>query len=202
MEVIIKMGYWSGKGNGKGFYKRSCKDIKRFCGWNKIRKIYMASPDSETRLLVLTLIKTGGRISEVLDYTRDMFVLTTEFIRVYGLPVYKQHKNKSTGKKKKVFRNISIRRDEEMSAEFEEELNTVKDKLFSFKYSTAYKRIVKLDKDIFCHWFRGMRASQLAMEYRFGFGRLMRYFDWSEPETPLHYAKMDLIDLEKAMVRV
>jgi len=173
------------------FKKRSCRDvIKRFCGWNEIEKLYNNCRNKEQRLLVLTLIKTGGRISEVLRVTRDMFVVNPFFVNVYGMTVLKRGKPWT--------RMFPIKRDEPFTEEFISEIPD-SGAFFDFKYDKAYKIIVKLDSEWFPHRFRGERASQLVMEYHFDTFRLMKFFQWKKAETPTGYAMMDQKELEDAM---
>ena len=67
----------------------------------------------------------------------------------------------------------------------------------------AYLLIQKIGKlvgtPLYPHWFRGMRASQLASEYDFREASLLEWFQWEKWETAKKYAKLGPLGLAKKM---
>ena len=49
------------------------------------------------------------------------------------------------------------------------------------------------------HWFREQRASQLAREYRMTWEQLMKWFSWETQRQARKYGKTTEIDLVAAM---
>ena len=56
-------------------------------------------------------------------------------------------------------------------------------------------------RNLYPHWFRGMRAAQLRVEYNFTLGQLMRFFKWESIEMAQHYAGLSARDMAVAMER-
>ena len=91
-------------------------------------------------------------------------------------------------------------------------LSEVDDYLFPTNYPTerkwitpsrAYQIVTKVGKrlglDIWDHWFRGQRASQLASEYGFREAELDNFFGWKHPRTSRKYAKLATARQEELM---
>lgn len=56
-------------------------------------------------------------------------------------------------------------------------------------------------KNLYPHWFRGMRAAQMRIEYNMSADNLQRFFKWENAETALHYAGLSSMDLAQTMIR-
>ncbi len=56
-------------------------------------------------------------------------------------------------------------------------------------------------KNVYPHWFRGMRAAQLRVEYGLSAEDLMEFFRWESIEIALHYARLSSADLADTMIR-
>jgi len=182
------IGYWS----THAFSKRSCDtDIERFCGWNALSNLVESCKNSAQQLLVLSLFKTGGRISEVLSLDREMFDVQEKFVIVSGMPVLKV--------RRPMMRTFPIFRKERLTEELID-LLPHDGKLFTFKRCKAYKDIVSINQDWWPHKFRGERASQLVADYNFDTLKLMQFFEMQTPSTPTHYAKMSTKELQNAMM--
>ncbi len=67
----------------------------------------------------------------------------------------------------------------------------------------AYQLIAKigdrLNMELYPHWFRSQRASQLASEYDFREASLLEWFQWEKWETAKKYAKLGPLGLAKKM---
>lgn len=74
------------------------------------------------------------------------------------------------------------------------------DELWKDQYWQVYKRISSIDapphrmapkddngeqKNLYPHWFRGMRAAQMRIEYNMSADNLQRFFKWENAETAL-----------------
>lgn len=149
--------------------------------------------------LIATLFETGGRISEVLELTKDHFQVNGEFVRLYGIPVLKKGKNARPIDR---MRNIPIRLDDPLTAPMLEWLEKADgDKLFPRSRIWAWQEIQKVSDSWWPHRFRIERATQLVIECGYNVPLLMRFFNWSDTKTPTNYVRLDITDLETAMTR-
>lgn len=57
----------------------------------------------------------------------------------------------------------------------------------------------KLGMELWPHWFRAMRASQLASEYDLAEASLLEWFEWTKWETAKKYTKFGVLGLAKKM---
>jgi len=179
------------------------KIVKRFCGWKKLYRLYNDSPDDTSKLLWLSLFKTGGRISEVLTLEREQIEEKGDFILVLDMPVLKIWKKKGNVKvRQDVTRTVPIYRYEPLSEEWIE-LMPDEGKFFSFQYDKAYKIIRDLQKkpdekhgEWFPHRFRAERARQLVRDYGYDALELKTFFGWRRMAMPEHYAQPHLKQLE------
>ena len=84
------------------------------------------------------------------------------------------------------------------------------------QYWQLYKVIAKIDppdsplaprdkrgkkKNLYPHWFRGMRAAQLRVEYGLTADDLMEFFRWEDPEMALYYTSLTSYELAEKMIR-
>lgn len=106
---------------------------------------------------------------------------------------------------KNVYRTFPFPKAEPLVPSLEKSLEGLDGSIFDFKYSTAYKKVTKIGKElntwIPTHWFRAQRASQLAFEYGFREYELTKWFIWRDYETAFHYARMGYKELALKMVK-
>ena len=190
-----------------------------FCGWKTIRDIYEAAKGNRNKLLILSLMKTGGRISEVLDLTKSSIDYKTSerCIIVRNMRVGKKwYREKGKSITMNVTRSIPVLRSEELSDEWLDLVKRSRYQVMCYGRSvtkpmtriTAYGIVTATGRRVGVrvtdHWFRGMRASQLAEQYGFGVYDLNQYFGWG-PRNPRsmaeHYASLGWRGLEQRMLR-
>lgn len=205
------IGHWAGKGKwivkpnkkknvegikGTGeFQKRSVMiEVTSFCGWNMISDL-VKNNDKDTSLLVLSLFKTGGRISEVLSLTTEQFEITDDWLFIHNLPVLK----KRVKTFKTTHRDVAIVSSEQLNDMLLSQLPE-EGKLFNFKYDKAYKMITQLEGNWFPHRFRAERARQLIRDYGFDALLLKQYFNMERIDTPLSYANPDFEAVKRQML--
>jgi integrase len=72
------------------------KDVKTFCGWSILLKLVEACKKPIEKALISFLFETGGRVSEVLSLTIDMFSLNEEtdppIVIISGMPLRKRYR--------------------------------------------------------------------------------------------------------------
>ena len=72
------------------------KDVKTFCGWDILLELVEACGNPLEKALISFLFETGGRVSEVLSLTTDMFSIIEEtkppIIIVSGMPLRKRYR--------------------------------------------------------------------------------------------------------------
>lgn len=165
---------------------RSVRDYKVFCGWTRLRKS-LRNIDSETKLLVLSLFKTGGRCTEVLTLNRDQVDIMSDFVHVIDMPVYKRHLDYVPT------RSVTIYIHEPLTEEWIDLLP--QGEFFDYKYDKAYKLIRDIQKpenknhgEWFPHRYRAERARQLVRDYKYDFGLLNEFFGWAREATGKIYA--------------
>ncbi len=180
-----------------------------FCGWDTIKKMHEAAKNPRDAFLLLTLLKTGGRVSEVLN-TRwqaqgpgqelpafDMNASKHSVIVNY-MPLGKRKLKDDDGKHIFDVRDsFPVLADEPLSGLWVEYLNKGKDnKGFLFpsyessrappmSRATAWNIITDIGDRVGVrvsnHYFRGMRASQLVEDYDFDDKPLDQFFGWLKP---------------------
>lgn len=172
-------------------------EVTRFCGFNELENL-LVSIESDvkpsyiepTKLLVLCLFKSGGRISEVLSLNTRQFETTNDFLFIHNMPVLKKRSTRQID----VFRDVPILMTEELTDKLLSLLPN-DGRLFDFKYNKAYKLIASLEQRPdekhgawFPHRFRAERARQLIRDHGFDALLLKQFFNMSRIDTPLTYA--------------
>jgi site-specific recombinase XerD len=182
--------------------KRSVEIIESFCGWDFLLKLIDKCGSNRNKALISTLFETGGRVSEVLDLQKDNFIVQSKYVIVKSMPVHKSYrkvgeKYNKDGKKvwitqpKKRFRTFPIPKSEPLCHYMLNYINQIKEsKLFGISRIQTYRIVRSLDSQIFPHWFRAQRASQLALEYGFSVHDLIDFFNWKSLSTAIHYSRM------------
>lgn len=54
-------------------------------------------------------------------------------------------------------------------------------------------------KHLYPHWFRGMRAAQLRVQYNLDIGKLCDFFRWETLDMARHYAGLSIVEMVVAM---
>mgnify|MGYP001143080711 CR=1 FL=1 len=193
-------------------------DVKEFCGWDEIKRILHRAKEGEERALIAALFLTGGRISEVLRLVKENFDLSRpDVVLVKGMHVSKRFKKVGEywamvdGKKKKRWKTEKVAEDRTFPIMRYEPpvpilLNWLKGipsggKLFQMSRVQAFLTIRSLGPDLYPHWFRAQRASQLASEYDFDLHQLMDYFHWKDIHIAMHYSRLGWKGMAKQMVQ-
>ncbi len=164
--------------NQKGH--RSVLSVSRFCGWNFLLNLISRCSLPRDEALVAAMFETGGRVSEVLQLESSNFRLEGDYLIVSGMPVLKR--------KCLTFRSFPLPRQEPLVPYLMRYLYNHEGRLFDLTRNHAYRILVALDKQVYPHWFRAQRASQLAEEYGFHVQELMEWFCWQEAATAVRYA--------------
>jgi len=187
-----------------------------------------AAEDYQDRLrrrdqaLIATLFLTGGRVSEVVELEASNFRVGSRFIVVRGMRVLKRYRRVAAymegGRKRyrtePVFETrgrFSFPTGEPLVPHLVSWLEEVGEgPLFPSPAKTrshlsrvrAYQVVTTIGRrvgvEIWPHWFRAQRASQLAEEYGFQLHRLMEWFSWKRVETALKYSKLSTRAYEEA----
>jgi integrase len=183
--------------------KRSVEVIETFCGWDYLLDTVNRCDRIRDKALISALFETGGRVSEVLSLEKKHFALDDpDYIVVKAMPIFKRYKKigeytdeqgrrrwKTT--KTKGYRTFPIPRREPLVPYLLDYLDLCKsDRLFNISRVHAWRIITKINPDVFPHWFRAQRASQLAVEYGFDVHDLVDFFDWKSLPMALHYSRM------------
>jgi integrase len=192
------------------------EDVREFCGWPKLMEIVNRAKKGETKALIAALFLTGGRISEVLMLTRGNFTLSKDkkYLLIKGMPIVKRFRKvgewiDDEGKRRKKteklteYRTIPIPIKEPLTKILLDWVSRFKrkdQKIFNTTRVMAFYDIRKLGEDLYPHWFRAQRASQLASEYGFQEHQLMEFFAWKDYKTAMHYSRLGWKDLAKQMV--
>lgn len=178
---------------------------------------------------VATLFECGGRVSETLMLKPSMFSVLKgcqpKLIMVENMPLLKRYKKLSDFLDDKghkhykterinATRDFSFRVDEPLVKPMADwiihALDNRLELLFPSPYTEkpltrkwAYQLIDKIGSrvglELYPHWFRSQRASQMASEYDFREASLLEWFMWEKWETAKKYAKLGPLGLAKKM---
>ena len=189
METEAKIptgGYWS----AHQYKRHSVQEIEEFMGWSKLKEICEAALTVRDRALPAALFETGTRISECLQLKPEHFDLSDpQWVKCVDVPLVKQ---KKIGRP---FRTFSFLRAEPLWIYVENHLSTTKQgsQLFPFKRKRAYQIITELGVsvklELWDHWFRSQRASQMGAEYGLTESQLMEWFKVRDPTWARRYCK-------------
>ena len=193
--------------------KRSVEIVESFCGWDYLINLVKKCRRDVEKALISALFETGGRVSEVLQLRKDNFIVQEPFLIVKAMPVLKRYskvgeyrdKNgrmKWITKRKIAYRTFPIHMKEPLCDPLLRYIEGIAEgKLFHMSRIQAYRIVRRLDKNIFPHWFRAQRASQLALEYGFDVHDLIDFFSWKSLQTAIHYSRMGWKGLANKMKR-
>lgn len=205
----MPQGYWAlNKYKRKNVYD----EVTEFIGWDYLVELVEKCENLRDQGLISSLFLTGGRVSEVLALRKKMIMKDPPHFVIRAAPVLKRFKKidhyfDDEGNKHWITKAISAYRtfpfpdDEPLVPYFVEFLETVEDNLFNIGRVRSYQIVKKLDSNLFNHWFRAQRASQLAFEYGFDVHDLVEWFNWKDIETALHYSSKGYKSLAAKMAR-
>ena len=205
-----------------GRVHRVKRDVREFCGYDLLLRLVEASPSLMMKCFVAVLFETGGRVSEVLSLRKRDFADRGDYLEV-RLPVLKRYvkvdevpdPGKPSGRRwvtesiRDEFRTIPILKESPLLPYIEAYLRTLRDDdlLFPFTRQTAFNRLRRIGKqvdgnlELYPHWFRAQKASQLASEYGFSVYDLKEFFRWTNLSTPEMYASLGAKGLAMKMRR-
>ena len=193
--------------------KRSVEIVESFCGWDYLIKLVKKCRREVDKALISALFETGGRVSEVLMLRKDNFIVQKPFLVVKAMPVLKRYSKigeyvdengrvRWRTKKKIAYRTFPIHMKEPLCPPLLEYISKIREgRLFHIGRTQVYRIVRNLDKNIFPHWFRAQRASQLALEYGFDIHDLIDFFNWKSLQTATHYSRMGWKGLANKMRR-
>lgn len=143
---------------------RTIDEVKGFCGWKFLESFINVFNFPPFQGFVSTLFETGGRVSEVLELSRENFNLEAhkDLIVVEYMPIFKRYRvigrrqdeTKKRGfkfitEKVEDYRTFPIRKDEPLVHYMLKWLNTVKSgKLFEFDRFMALKLLREAGKKL------------------------------------------------------
>lgn len=187
-----------------------------FIGWSKLKEVIQAANYPRNKLLILTVFKTGGRISEVLSLTQNNFDFNSSSNSII-IRDMKLSKNKSINSRG----NFPVLLKEPLTDQWLELYR----KIISWGQLSKYPNYPlfsgnnnrqpmtrqaahlimshageKAGLNVGCHYFRGQRASQLAEEYDFDEFDLNKFFGWTRKGQASRYASLGWRGLERQML--
>jgi len=178
---------------------------------------------------VSCLFECGGRVTETLMLKPSMFSVykgcTPRLIMVENMPLLKRYKKLSDFLDDKgdrhykterinATRDFSFRADEPLVKPMVDWLIYALDNRYEMLFPSPYtdkpltrkwayqlteKIGNRLGMELYPHWFRSQRASQIASEYDFREASLLEWFQWEKWETAKKYAKLGPLGLAKKM---
>lgn len=157
----------------------------------RAREVFDDEKSREVCSLIAFLYKTGTRISEALNITREDFKIFNEQLLITVRPL-KQRKN--------VFASVLPFRIKENDKLLEIIIKHVaklgaKEKVWDFTRKTAWEYITTLNPDIYPHIFRHSRATHLSNKGA-SEGQLRRWFRWAnKSDMPTRYVNLSSIQM-------
>lgn len=181
------------------FKKHSVNEVEEFVGWGKIESISKATNGLRNAALPLALFHTGTRVSEGIQLRRSHFDLSNpSWVKCVDVPIVKQ-------KVSKPFRTFSFPRDEPTWHLVEEYLGSLAPNalLFNLGRTQSYLLVRAMGKiaglEVWNHWFRSQRASQMGAEYEMTENDLMEWFKVKDRNWARRYCKKGDWGLRKVM---
>jgi integrase len=179
-------GYWA----SHEYKRHSVGEIEEFVGWGRLAEICRAGTSPRDRAFPAALFETGCRVSEGIRLTTSHFDLSDpQWVRCVDVPIVKQ-------KKVAPSRTFSFLRSEPLFSVIEPYLSGLKpgSQLFPFTRQRAYQIVKAMGKkagiEVWDHWFRSQRASQMGAEYRLSESQLMEWFKVRDPTWARRYCKL------------
>jgi len=127
-------------------------------------------------------------------------------ILVSGMAVEKKYEYHTDGgrrvtKKLDYIRNFPINKDEALVEPWLDELQYVREDLFSRSRQWAWEKIVEVDPNWWPHRFRSERASQLVKDYKWNVPQLLQWFGWSSVKEASSYVRLNIDDLMESFTK-
>lgn len=165
--------------------------------------------------LIAALFLTGGRVNEVVPLRKANFETHPRSIHVKGMTVLKRYRKTdsyidSEGKKRYITEPIQVTRGvfaiqpkEPLVPVLTSWLAETEDHLFpspaknrshisdNWAYQIVRNVGERIGVNVWPHWFRSQRASQLVMDYRFPIHELADWFKWAKLDTARIYTRLD-----------
>lgn len=191
------------------------KDVFGFCGWGYLLALVGACLDRLESALISTLFETGGRVSEVIALKSDDFHFNLHRdprIVVVEMAVSKRRR----GPNRRVF---PVRSDEPLAPYMLNYVRRVNGKLFNMSRVTVFNVVRRVGErlaergihpdfsaikshQLYPHWFRAQRASQLRADYGFDSEDLKDFFYWRRAEEmPSVYSRLSWAQLADKMLK-
>lgn len=197
---LIKDGGYKDPSKGYSYwdthdYKRKSvdNDFHGYGGMTSILSTLLPLPNLIQNLYSIIYL-TGSRASEALMLTPEHFSEREGYLLVTNQLVLKHRKSYP--------RSYPIRKDELLMPYLQDAINQTSagQRLIPYSYSWVYKQITSINDNLFPHYLRAYRATQLILEYNYGVYELMDYFGWSKSDTPSNYIKLTAKDLIAKMM--
>lgn len=195
------------------------EDVREFCGYDFLIKIIEVARFPMLQALIVLLFETGGRVNEVLKLRKSNFSSKDKYEEI-TISVSKRYKkvgkvadaSKKSGyrwitERLSDFRTIPILKTSPLLSHVQNYLKTLDGDslLFPITRQTAFYRIrdvgrqIDPDLELYPHWFRAQKASQLASEYGFDIYDLKQFFRWIDDNMAEFYASLGAKGLAKKM---
>ena len=187
------------------------RDVEEFVGWGTLLRIVEACETPLEKAFIATLFSTGARVSECLQLTRDMFEEIPEegLIICRGAPLLKRYKKVEelpgggweTETVEAYRRPFPLILQEPLMPLVADWIKEAHGYLFPsprrpgkpLSRAWAFKVCGRLQAatgiDIWPHWFRSQRASQLVSDYQFELLDLLDFFSWDKVDTAITYTR-------------
>jgi len=175
---------------------------------------YRARLVRRDQAIIAALFLTGGRVNEVVPLRKANFEIHPRSLHVKNMRVLKHYKKTGSymdqdGKKRYITEpvemtrgTIAIQLKEPLVPILTSWLAEVDDYLFEspaknrshISGNWAYKIVRKVGRrrglEVWPHWFRSQRASQLVVEWKFDIHKLADWFKWTKIDTARIYTKL------------
>jgi len=187
------------------------RDVEGFVGWGTLMGLVESAGSELEKAFLCTAFLTGGRVSEVLSLTGDMFDVDREegVVVVRGMPLLKKYKKIGehpgggweTVPVDAVRRPFPVLLCEPLAPIMVEWVKRANHLLFPsprrlgrpLSRAWGYKVVTRAGEraglSVWPHWFRSQRASQLAADYNFQVLDLVDYFSWDKMDMAVHYSR-------------
>jgi site-specific recombinase XerD len=191
------------------------KDVFGFCGWSYLLALTHVCINRLESALISSLFETGGRVSEVITLESSSFHFNRHRdprIVVIEMSVSKRRK----GPNRRVF---PIRSDEPLAPYMLNYARNVNGKLFDLSRVSVFNIVRRVGQrlaknrvhpdfsaikshQLYPHWFRAQRASQLRADYGFDSADLKDFFYWTRrEEMPSVYSRLSWEQLAEKMLK-
>ena len=196
------------------------RDVQSFCGWDFLLELIKACPDMEHKGVIAGLFLTGCRVSELIRLRLDnvSFEYLPKLLLFKDVPVLKRYSRK-TGKRYVDYRTFPVKYDEPLVPFFVDYYKYMERRgeklLYPYHRSTIFRMVRTVgylvnrrvpfsnihSSQLYPHWFRAQRASQLKIDYGFDLDALREFFGWKMRNVgvPVIYAKVGWIGLARKM---